>query len=446
MESLTSAYKENFEKEIRERLRAEFERKYRSDMEEIRLNEQNELIKRRKEIANLEKMLVDSNHAKIELEEKIKNEKQKTSKEKEIYENKIVEIVRKWNQLKSKIKQKMDFEKKFMNEQELRKKIQNDFMDYKGKIRVYCRIRPLSLEEEKKGEKEVVKLEDEFTLSIGENQTQKYDWVYGPESSQEDLFEDTQTLIQSAVDGKAVSIFAYGATGSGKTHTILGGKDEMKGLCPRSISKLFSMTEELKKNGFRVHIQCSMVELYWNNLNDLLFDKYCEENKISEKHPRMRIMFDKNTKRVIIENCTVLEWDNKDTAQKTFEDGISSRKTASTNFNHYSSRSHLIFSLYINIMSNNGKTTQGKLTFIDLAGSENLKHEDNKERMLEGMAVNQSLSALKNVISDLSRHTNYISYRGNKLTEILQDSIGGTAKTLVIVSWFFKELWVDNWN
>lgn len=95
MESLTSAYKENFEKEIRERLRAEFERKYRSDMEEIRLNEQNELIKRRKEIANLEKMLVDSNHAKIELEEKIKNEKQKTSKEKEIYENKIVEIVRK---------------------------------------------------------------------------------------------------------------------------------------------------------------------------------------------------------------------------------------------------------------------------------------------------------------------------------------------------------------
>jgi chromosomal replication initiation ATPase DnaA len=120
---------------------------------------------------------------------------------------------------------------KYKKEQKIRKGLLNELEDIKGKIRVYCRIRPLSKTEMADEDRNVIvtHINDEFSLTVGnvKNRTKDYnfDTVFGPDSSQEAVFEDSKRLIQSAVDGFNVCIFAYGQTGSGKTWTVQGSNE-----------------------------------------------------------------------------------------------------------------------------------------------------------------------------------------------------------------------------
>ena len=119
-----------------------------------------------------------------------------------------------------------------------RKYLLNELEDLKGKIRVYCRIRPFTeaeAEDEKKN-KMCLEINDSMSLTVfGRiDNTYNFDSVLGPETTQETVFDETKRLIQSAIDGYNVCIFAYGQTGSGKTYTIQG-TEENPGLAPRSI-------------------------------------------------------------------------------------------------------------------------------------------------------------------------------------------------------------------
>lgn len=122
---------------------------------------------------------------------------------------------------------------------------------------------------------------------------------------------------------------------------------------------------------------------------------------------------------------------------KTFKDGIKTRKTAKTDYNEHSSRSHLIFTVYIQVYNKQTHAeTNGKLTFVDLAGSEDIKHQSNPARVEEGISVNKSLTALRSVIQKLIEKGDrkHIPYNDHILTKLLKDSLGGSAKTLVIVN------------
>mmetsp|Transcript_18139 Transcript_18139/g.13071 ORF Transcript_18139/g.13071 Transcript_18139/m.13071 type:complete len:183 (+) Transcript_18139:1893-2441(+) len=127
---------------------------------------------------------------------------------------------------------------KYKEEQQKRKKLLNELEDMKGKVRVYCRIRPFSKTElaDQEKAKSCVDIHDDFSLTVSGRLAKQFnfDSVFGGDSTQEAIFEDTQRLIQSALDGYNVCIFAYGQTGSGKTFTVQGTK-EMPGITPRSI-------------------------------------------------------------------------------------------------------------------------------------------------------------------------------------------------------------------
>lgn len=138
---------------------------------------------------------------------------------------------------------------KFREEQLKRKNLLNELEDLKGKIRVYCRIRPFSRTEKEDAEKAKMAVDILDTMSLTVHgridHTYNFDSVFGPDSTQDQVFDETKRLIQSAIDGYNVCIFAYGQTGSGKTFTIQG-TDEMPGLTPRSISEMFGIISTMK--------------------------------------------------------------------------------------------------------------------------------------------------------------------------------------------------------
>lgn len=176
------------------------------------------------------------------------------------------------------------------------------------------------------------------------------------------MFEETKRLIQSAIDGYNVCIFAYGQTGSGKTFTIHGVEDK-PGLTPRSISELFGIIGDMKM--FDVTLSCYMVEIYKGELQDLLLPKTQKDK------PKLDVKFQKGDRFVEIKNVTYKSIGSMEDCNKVFDKGISGRKTRKTSMNDESSRSHLIFSIMIESTNKlTGKKQFGKLSFIDLAGSE----------------------------------------------------------------------------
>eukprot|EP00743_Colponemidia_sp_Colp-15_P007120 GILK01007681.1.p1 GENE.GILK01007681.1~~GILK01007681.1.p1 ORF type:complete len:1501 (+),score=449.51 GILK01007681.1:100-4602(+) len=335
--------------------------------------------------------------------------------------------------LKTEVKQLREsnvvLEKQYKEEVVLRKKYYNTIEDMKGKIRVYCRVRPMAGYELEKGCKPVCSIPDEYTLQMetekGIRQFQ-YDQCFGPDNTQEEVFEDTKRLIQSAIDGFNVCMFAYGQTGSGKTWTIQGNHDN-PGITPRAIHEIFNI---LSNPNFEWTVSCYMLELYLEVLVDLMLPADKKKNP-----PQLDIKKDAKGM-VVIPNITVLPCRSAAETLAMFNQGLSMRHVGSTKMNAESSRSHLIFSLMIEVTNkSSGQRTVGKLSLVDLAGSERAsKTQASSERLKEARAINKSLSALGDVISALSTGESFIPYRNNKLTQLMSDSLGGTAKTLMFVN------------
>jgi kinesin family member C2/C3 len=307
-----------------------------------------------------------------------------------------------------------------------RKKLHNTVEDLKGAIRVFCRVRPLSKKEKEQGDHEITKAEGAMTLKVNEEKF-TFDAVFTP-GTQDEVFEDCKDLVQSACDGYNVTMFAYGQTGAGKTWTMYGIPGN-EGTAPRTIGELFKVIDEGKER-FNYHVTGSMLELYRNDLVDLLSkgDPGATKNKLN-------VRTDKNGY-VFVEHLSAEECHCAEDLSALLKRGEKNRTVAATAMNSESSRSHLV--LLIQIVSVNRETKEqlrGKILICDLAGSERLKKSQVTEDMQkEAIEINKSLTALGDVIEALTKGSKMIPYRNHKLTQLMQDSLGGTAKTLMFVN------------
>lgn len=318
----------------------------------------------------------------------------------------------------------------YKEEQVLRKRYFNTIEDMKGKIRVFCRIRPLTQIEIVERERSVLTSLDEFTVQHpwkdDKLKQHIYDHVFDGSATQEDVFEDTRYLVQSAVDGYNVCIFAYGQTGSGKTFTIYGSESN-PGLTPRAVAELFKILQRDNKK-FSFSLKAYMVELYQDTLVDLLLPKNAKRLKLDIK---------KDSKGMVsIENVTILSFSTYEELRSIIQRGSEQRHTSGTQMNAESSRSHLVLSVVIESTNLQSQSlARGKLSFVDLAGSERIKKSGSSGNQLkEAQSINKSLSALGDVISALSSGSQHIPYRNHKLTMLMSDSLGGNAKTLMFVN------------
>jgi len=243
---------------------------------------------------------------------------------------------------------------------------------------------------------------------------------------------------------------------------MVGNKD-MPGVTPRAVSRLFSLIEENKvrttvtmppttgarcasarsspsalspvplQATYTVTVQAYMVELYLDNLIDLFYR--LDNPRDRSEGPKLEIKKD-DKGLVVIRGVSIKECPTAASVMDLFDGGNGMRHVGSTAMNATSSRSHLIFALLINSYNKQTKkTATGKLSLIDLAGSERAgKTGATAERLKEAQSINRSLSALGNVISALSTNAPFIPYRDNKLTQVMSDSLGGNAKTLMFVN------------
>ena len=217
-----------------------------------------------------------------------------------------------------------------------------------------------------------------------------------------------------------------GQTGSGKTHTMFGKDiydDNLMGIIPRAVCDIFNHIRECEIE-VDYQLRCSMVEIYRENLRDLLSsDK--TELRIKES-PRRGIYIDGLNEVFVVCEEEIME---------VIETGEQMRSVASTRMNQSSSRSHTIFILEIAQIFPNGVEKRGILNLVDLAGSEKIsKSGAQGETLEEAKKINLSLSALGNVIHSLTTNSDHVPYRDSKLTRILQESLGGNYKTSLIVT------------
>ncbi|XP_064620933.1 kinesin-like protein KIF22 [Lineus longissimus] len=294
------------------------------------------------------------------------------------------------------------------------------------KVEVVVRLRPLVDEEES-----CVEVIDGNTVDIvnfrnsDEHLRYSFSKVYDQSASQADVFEGTvEQHINSVMNGQNASILAYGPTGAGKTHTILG-RPEDPGIIPRTVKKLFDLIEKEKTSDsectYTTHL--SFLEIYNERVIDLL-----------QKKP-FDLQIREDQKHVIqVPGLAEKEISNYDQFNSVFGPASQNRTVASTKLNEYSSRSHSIMLLKI-VKKIEKRTYSGKLYIIDLAGSENNKRTGNQGiRLRESGAINNSLFALGKVVDALTQHLPRIPYRDSKLTRLLQDSFGGNSNAVLIAN------------
>ena len=307
-------------------------------------------------------------------------------------------------------------------------------------IKVCVRIRPMNLQE--KGRNDINCIEPASPTQLiftnkNNRRSYTYNLVFGPDSSQEDIFYNCSInrLIDSALDGYSVTIFAYGQTGSGKTYTIMGREDSINekiltnnkysGIMPKSINYIWSTVGQRKE---KYYIKVSFLEIYNEQINDLL----------NIGNTNLQIRWDQN-QGFFVEGLLVIECKKPEDIVEVILQGMKNRKKGSHELNKDSSRSHSILTVYvISEFTQNGQSFKkyGKISFVDLAGSERLKETHSSGGMIKETGnINKSLFVLGKVISSLTDKKNvnkHIPYRDSKLTMLLMDSIGGTSKTLMI--------------
>lgn len=256
-----------------------------------------------------------------------------------------------------------------------------------------------------------------------------FDSVYDWNSEQEGVFTETAYKIcENVIQGYNGTIFAYGQTGTGKTFTISGvTKDPvLKGIMPRAFETIFSLLNSDTERQFLVRV--SYLEIYQEEIRDLM----------SKKLQRLELK-DKDTG-VYVKDLSTFVVKTPADMTKIFEEGTLQRVTGATMMNEHSSRSHSVFTIIVESSETDedGEThvKVGKLNIVDLAGSERQsKTGATGDRLKEASKINLSLSTLCHVISSLTDpKCTYIPYRDSRLTRILQDSLGGNTKTVMIAA------------
>ena len=263
-----------------------------------------------------------------------------------------------------------------------------------------------------------------------------FDGVYDHTSTQKEIFEGCALpIVRAAIEGYNGTIFCYGQTGTGKTHTM-EGKDEPeneRGLIPNTFETVFGDIDALEAANKNFLVRASFLEIYNENVRDLL----------GKDQSRTCDLKEDPDKGVYVKDLTTFVVKSVAEIRKLHEVGKKNRSVGATLMNADSSRSHSIFTVTIETSEvNEGEAEEdahirvGKLNMVDLAGSERqAKTGSTGNRLKEATKINLSLSALGNVISALvDGKSSHIPYRDSKLTRLLQDSLGGNTKTVMIAN------------
>lgn len=309
-----------------------------------------------------------------------------------------------------------------------RRRLHNSIQDLKGQLRVYCRVRPMNAAEKRRGDAEVLRSVSSMGLEVvGSSGLFEFDGVFAA-GSQEDIFEDCRDVAQSAIDGHNATIFAFGQTGAGKTYTMHGSAHD-EGISQRMIRELFAQVEWFTDIGEKISIAGSMLELYNNSLIDLLRPV----DRRGRQYPPVEIHLKSDV--VEVEGLERLQATNIEELKAILERGLAQRSVASNALNLESSRSHVIFTVTITRPSLVHGTVVSKLHICDLGGCERLKKtEVTGDTRREAIEINKSLTALGDVIEAVVSKKKHIPYRNHKLTLLLQDAIGGSAKALMYLN------------
>lgn len=328
-------------------------------------------------------------------------------------------------------------------------------------VKVVVRCRPLAEKEKTEGYEEVKKIRPEqkwferLSTKTPLMDIKKFDvplqvvkvWpergavqVYNPKGQDKlftydaayDCTADTQTiydemvrpLVASVLDGFNGCVFAYGQTGTGKTHTM-EGTAEHEGIIPRAFRHIWAHIENSASPDVTHLVSCSYIELYLEDVRDLLA-KDCK--KLTIRGQELNGFYIPEMTSVVCKSAAEMV--------RVMRAGNRNRAAGRTDMNEHSSRSHAVF--LVTIETAHRKTNRirvGKLNLVDLAGSERQRKTGaSAERLREASRINQALSSLGNVISALAENSPHVPYRDSKLTRILQDSLGGNSKTIMIAN------------
>ncbi|NXW78032.1 KIFC3 protein, partial [Hirundo rustica] len=347
--------------------------------------------------------------------------------------------------------------RKYRRELQLRKKCHNELVRLKGNIRVFGRVRPITKEDGEGPEAAnavTFDADDDAVLYLlhkGKQVSFELDKVFPPQASQEEVgatihaagvkrggshllltlpclsqvFQEVQALVTSCIDGYNVCIFAYGQTGAGKTYTMEGTAAN-PGINQRALQLLFSEVRG-KAADWDYTITVSAAEIYNEALRDLLGKEPQEKLEIK--------LCPDGSGQLYVPGLTEFRVQSVEDINKIFEFGHIKRVTECTNLNEHSSRSHALLIVTVHGLDRStGLRTTGKLNLVDLAGSERVGRSGAEgSRLREAQHINKSLSALGDVIYALRSRQGHVPFRNSKLTYLLQDSLSGDSKTLMMV-------------
>lgn len=285
---------------------------------------------------------------------------------------------------------------------------------------------------------------DNKAISIDANrQIQcRYDHVFGPKSSQSDVYLHTKYVVEAVLNGFNGTIFAYGQTGSGKSHSMFGMDGSIRlqpGIVPRCVKDLFQGLKSSPRSNIS-SVYVSFLQVY----NEQVFDMF-------SKGPMISLSIREKNCDVFVSNLKQYRTQSFDQCIKLIEAGLENRAIRETTMNHASSRSHSILQIVVEqdmFENNECKRICSKLNLVDLAGSERWGVNGmGDEQISELTNINSSLHTLGRCVAALARTSRHeqgtvqgpnknihIPFRDSKLTRLLQDSLGGNAKTCLLAT------------
>ncbi|CAK9012239.1 Kinesin-like protein KIN-14Q [Durusdinium trenchii] len=368
-----------------------------------------------------------------------------------------------------------------LKERECRRLL-NTLIELKGAIRVFVRVRPVHVSNvnDFDNNREVLQYPDNGSIVLSDLQSSdvpekswQFDAVFDPNSTQSEVAGEVEPLVQSVVDGYNACVFAYGQTGSGKTYTMDGPSHD-RGIYYRATDMLFNAIDkrlddfrDAGKETLSVTVKVSVLEIYQERVRDLLSvqdDANAESaleagegdkdrnapaggSRTPGKKPKqaspfsLDIMHHPKSGYVYVQGAKEEVATSAAEVHEILERGKQHRVVGVTNMNEHSSRSHMILlvSVISKVLESDSTTikhqSRSKLQLIDLAGSERASSVENGgQRLRETCHINKSLSALGDVMQALQNNgSRHIPFRNSKLTSLLRDSLGGKAKTLMMI-------------
>lgn len=335
-------------------------------------------------------------------------------------------------------------------------------------IKVLVRCRPILQHEAEHSTESISVDKDAGTIRLntrqGNTKEFSFDNVFDGSSTQESVYEkgEFSRTVDAVLKGFNSTVFAYGQTGTGKTFTMEGKSDVARtkdgastadassgevGVIPRIIHELFHLAKQ--RHGDKAKFTCSFVQIYMEQSYDLLQAdmgrlRSARNNRPSSSRKpalssRLKLRWAKD-REFYLENMCTFDCETPEDMLQRFARGVGNRKIASHRLNMQSSRSHSIFMVNVEVpnVASPEERVKSSLMLVDLAGSERARHtgsNSKKELLRESVFINQSLFALRKVITNLASSKNrrvHIPFRDSTLTSLLKNSLGGNAFTTMV--------------